>query len=139
MIIMILFIGLLSMRCYSQSSADSAVMQYLRKIKDEPSPTLKITVKKGKTIRSANFFVEPMDSLSNETIALRTFIFGSSASHSRKYFLLQIFLPKGKEDKIIDDEGIEHAITSLLAFIKQFQLADTEKAVLIRALTYAYN
>jgi hypothetical protein len=125
--------------CYSQTSVDSVVMAYLRTVKDIPQPSLEITRKKGKTIRSANFFVEAMDSLAKGELKFRTFIFGSAASHNRKYFLLQVHFPDKMENKIIDDLHLEQATVTMFSFIEQFRLTDAEKAIFIRELTYAYN
>lgn len=129
----------LSTPCHSQTLTDSTVMQYLRTVKDIPQPTLEISRKKGKVIRSANFFVEPMDSLSHGGVKFNTFLFGSAASHNRSYFLVQVYSPNGIVNKIIDDQHLEQAIAVLFSFIEQFQLTDAGKAILIRALSYAYN
>ncbi|TXJ24896.1 MAG: hypothetical protein E6Q24_15220 [Chitinophagaceae bacterium] len=124
---------------YAQSATDSVVMQYLRTVKGIPEPVLTITKKKGRGVRSANFFVEPIDSLSRGKMKINTFLFGSAASHNRKYFLIQVRTTETTIDKIIDSLHLEQATAALFGFIEQFQLTDAEKSILIRALTYAYN
>lgn len=138
-VILTVFLSFLMIGGYSQSSTDSTVMQYLRTVKDTPTPILKITKKRGKTLRSTNFFIELTDSLQHKDMNLKTFIFGSSASHARKYFLLQAISNGLVQNKIIDSPTLETAIISLFAYIKKWDLSDAEKSVFVREITYAYN
>ena len=138
-IILTLFLSFLMASGYGQSYSDSVIIQYLRTVKGIPAPTLEITKKKNKTVRSANFFIELTDSLQRKDMYLKTFLFGSSSSHTRKYFLLQVNFRGTVRSKIIDSATFENAITSLLVYIQEWNLSDAEKSVLVRELTYAYN
>lgn len=114
-------------------------MQYLRTAKSTQEPVLRITKKNGKVMREANFFIEPVDSLTKGSSKLTAILFGSAASHERKYFLLQVASTRGIENKIIDDQRIDEAVQALLAFVGNLDLSNAEKSVLLRALTFAYN
>lgn len=124
---------------YSQNSIDSVVMQYLRRVSGIPAPVVKIVKKNNKTLRSANFFIEPIDSLQYKEVKIKAFLFGSSVTHARKYFFVRTNWKGTTENKIIDNIKLENALTSLLKFIERWELPDADKAVLVRALTYAYN
>lgn len=137
-VLMIFFISSVS-KGYGQSSVDSAVMQFLRTVKKIPAPTLEIIKSNKKTLRSANFFIEPIDSLQNKNLKVKAFLFGSSVTHSRKYLLLTVSSKEVVENKIIDNKYLDSAITSLLHFMQERHLSDAEKSVLIRALTYVFN
>jgi hypothetical protein len=75
----------------------------------------------------------------NGNVKIVTYIFGSGASHTPKYYLLEVKSNVAVQYKIIDDAALEDAITGLLDFLKHFGLKDSEKAVPIRGLTFVYN
>lgn len=122
-----------------QITTDSVVMRYLRSVPDIPTPTLKISKKKNKTLREANFFIEEMDSVFYENTMLNTFIFGSSASHTRRYFLIQALSGNKLDYFIIDSPKLESGINELFRVVQQWNLSDTKKAILVRELIYIYN
>lgn len=124
---------------YGQSSIDSVIMTYLRTVPGIPTPFLEITKEKGRISRSANFFIEVTDSLRHQDIILKSFIFGPSASHARKYFLLQINSNGILTNKIVDSPNLEDGIVCLLSYLRAMDLSDAEKSVLVRELTYAYH
>jgi len=122
----------------AQESADSIVMRYLRSKPDIPAPFLKVEKKGGNAIRSQNFFNEPNTPINNDTINIVTFLFGSSASHSRKFFLIQIKAPHESTYKIIDDDHLGTAVNDLLKYLAPYKLSESKRAVLVNQLTYTY-
>lgn len=124
---------------FSQSSVDSAVIQYLRTVKNIPYPELTITrLRKGEE-RSANFYISPIGKIIVNSNEFQTFIFGSSASHTRKYLLIKVISGKKVIQKVLDNAEIEDAINDLISFIKAFKLSNSDKSFLIRQLTFTYN
>jgi hypothetical protein len=138
-VVIIYLFFLCGITSYSQSSIDSVVMNYLQNVPGIPTPILQVNKTKGNLSRSTNFFIEATDSVRHQDIIVKSFLFGSSASHARKYFLLQINSKGVVKNKIIDNPNIEDAIMSLLLCMHQWDLSDAEKSVLIRELTYAYR
>ncbi len=124
---------------FGQSSIDSVIMTYLRTVPGIPTPFLEITKEEGKISRSANFFIEVTDSLRHQDIILKSFIFGPSVSHARKYFLLEINSKGILKNKIVDSPNLEDGIMCLLSFMRKMDLSDAEKSVFVRELTYAYH
>ena len=137
--ILLLVNSCISLAANSQNKLDTVVMDYLRSIKHTPSPVLEVSKKRNKTIRNANFYVEKTNSFQHERILLNTFLFGSTTSHSRKYFILQIKSADNTIHQIIDDLTLEKAINNLFFYIQKYQLSESEKSLLVRELTYAYN
>ena len=123
---------------HSQDNADSAVLRYLRTKPDIPAPFLKVVRKGNKGVRSQNYFNEPNEPIKNDSITFTTYLFGSSASHNRKYFLIEIKTTSAKMFKIIDDDNLEDGIKSLFAFLAKYHLSDSKKAVFVNQLTYTY-
>ena len=122
----------------AQNNTDSIVIQYLRSLPNIPAPFMNVIQKGKEKIRSSNYFVEPNLPISKDTIKIATFLFGSTASHSSKYFLIQVFISNKFFYKIIDNPILEEAIKSFFSFIKPYNLPDTDKAVLLNQLSYTY-
>jgi hypothetical protein len=136
----ILILTIFAATVCGQSKEDTVVMQYLSTVKNIPTPTLEIVRKsKRKVVRSANFFANAYDSVQNANVKITAYLFGSDASHARKYYLLKTDANEGIQYKVIDNAALEGAIADLLDFVKPFGLADAEKSVLIRGLTFVYN
>lgn len=115
-------------------------MQYLSTVKGLPAPSLEIARRsKKKTIRYANFYAEPYDSVQNASAKITTYIFGSATTHTRKYYLLKAEASEAVQYKIIDDDTLEGAIEDLIGSIKAYGFADADKSILIRGLTFVYN
>ncbi len=118
---------------------DSVVMRYLRRQEFTPTPELEIRKRGRKEVRSANFFVEPMDTIENAKVRIEAYIFGSNASHSQTYFLLKLVANDKVQLKIIDPPNVKDAVLELFDFVQDFELTNSKKALLVRALTYAYH
>ena len=73
-----------------------------------------------------------------DTVKICTFLFGSNSSHSSKHFLIEVFTSNKSYYKIIDNSNIKDAIENFFSFIKEYNLSDSDKAILIRQLCYAY-
>ena len=123
---------------YSQDNADTVVIRYLRSVPGLPEPFLKVAKNGHKGIRTQNYFNEPNEPIVNDSTRFITYLFGSSASHSRKYFLIQIQTENQESYKIIDDGRLEDAIKALYTFFSGYNLPDSKKAVFLNQLTYAY-
>lgn len=136
----ILVLAIIAVSAFGQSKVDSVIMQYLSTVKELPPPSLEIVRKnKKKAIRNANFYSEPYDSVQNASAKIITYIFGSSTSHARKYYLLKAEDKAAVTYKIIDDTTLEEAISALLDFIKEYGFENAEQSILVRGLTYVYN
>ena len=122
----------------AQTNTDSIVIQYLRSQPNTPAPFLKV-IKKGRVkIREANYFIEPNHPIRKDILKISTFLFGSSASHSSKYFLIQVSISNKISYKIIDNSILEEAIKTFFSFIKPYNLPNTDKAILVNQLSYTY-
>jgi hypothetical protein len=134
LIILLIFVGS-SIR--AQANIDSIVIHYLQSQQNTPAPFLQVTKQGRETIRTANF-IEPNEPVIKDTIKISTFLFGSSASHSSKYFLIQVFVSNKFLYKIIDRPSLKEGIQSPFTFIEPYDLPDANKAVLINQLSYKY-
>lgn len=135
LIIVLIFV---SSHIRAQNNTDSIVVQYLRSQPNTPAPFLKVITKGKERIRTTNYFIEPNHPIKKDTLKISTFLFGSSASHSSKYFLIQVSISNKSLYKIIDTSVLEEAIKTFFSFIKPYNLPDTDKAVLVNQLSYTY-
>jgi len=95
----------------------------LQSQQNTPAPFLQVTKQGRETIRTANF-IERNEPVIKDTIKISTFLFGSSASHSSKYFLIQVFVSNKFLYKIIDRPSLEEGIQSPFTFIEPYDLPD---------------
>jgi hypothetical protein len=123
----------------AQENTDTIVMKYLRSKPDIPTPFLKVE-KTGsrKGVISRNYFTEPNAPIKIDTILISTFLFGSSSTHSRKYFLLRIKTPHINTYKIIDDDRLETGLKVLFEYVRPYRLPDSQQAFLVNQFSYTY-
>jgi hypothetical protein len=141
--IKILFISLLlftlTVSTSGQVNIDSVILRYLRTVKGISNPEVSTTVKNGITIHAANYFVFPLENIKSLDKEFRTFLFGSTSSHERKYFLIQVISEKMVTNKIIDCSSFEDGKTEILLFLKKFNVSNKSENLIIRQLRFAYK
>jgi hypothetical protein len=123
----------------AQENTDSIVLRYLRSKPDIPTPFLKVE-KKGprKGLISQNYFTDANTPIKIDSVLISTFLFGSSSTHSRKYFLLRMKSSHVNTYKIIDDDTFEAGLNDLLEYVRPYRLPDPQKAFLVNQLSYTY-
>lgn len=123
---------------FGQSNDDTIVIRYLRTKPDVPPPFLKVVRHGNKVIRNQNYFIDRNDPIDQDTVKIHTLMFGSGASHARKFFLIKILLPHSRSSKIIDSSSLEEAISILFDTIAPYHLITSNKAQLVNQLTFTY-
>lgn len=122
-----------------QSNIDTVIIRYLRTLKGIPSPELSITIQNGRAVRSANYFLSPLEVIKLFDIEFRTFLFGSNSSHEKKCFLIQVLRKKIVVNKIIDSSTFKDGQSQVLLFLKNYNISDEKKSLIVKQLAFAYR
>jgi hypothetical protein len=137
-LVFLFFFSLTKSVC-GQSNIDTVIIRYLRTLKGIPSPELSITTQNGRAVRSANYFLSPLEVIKSFDIEFRTFLFGSNSSHEKKYFLIQVLRKKIAVNKIIDSSTFKDGQSEVLLFLKNYNISDEKKSLIIKQLIVAYR
>lgn len=134
-----LFLFSLTKSVCGQSNIDTVIIRYLRTLKGMPSPELSITTQNGRAVRSANYFLSPLEVIKSFDIEFRTFLFGFNSSHEKKYFLIQVLRKKLAVNKIIDSSTFKDGQSQVLLFLKNYNISDEKQSLIIKQLAIAYR
>lgn len=129
----------LSVGASGQLNIDTVIIRYLQTVKGIPKPELIITKQNSRIIHSTNYFVLQLENIKSLDKEFKTFLFGSTTSHEKKYFLIQVLSNKHVVNKVIDNPSFEDGVKEVFLFLKEFNVSDETKSFIIRQLTFAYN
>jgi hypothetical protein len=127
-----------SLSLHAQANSDSAILQFLRTKPDIPPPFLKIEREGKEIVRSQNFFSVPNKPIKDDSLTIRTFLFGSSASHASKYFLIEVISPKQVIYKIFDEQTLEVGLASVFSFLRAYSISESKKAQIVNYFSFTY-